>query len=46
MTLTLVLKEGFYLKYKSSISYHSKAMSNVKVIANNQTEGQTDKLTG
>ena len=43
MTLTLVLKKGFYprniyVKYESSITYHSKAMANVKVFVDRQTD--------
>ena len=42
-----VLTQGIYVKYESSITYHSKAMANVKVVADKQTDnltdGQTDK---
>ena len=43
MTLTLVLKKGFtprniYVKYESCITYHSKAMANVKVFSDKHTE--------
>ena len=51
MTLTLVLKKGFYpkeyipyVKYESAITYHSKAMANEKVYwykqADNRRMGQ------
>ena len=56
MTLTLVLKKGFYpnqmcvyvcvcvcVKYESSITYHSKAMANIKVFADKQTDKWTDQ---
>ena len=60
MTLTLVLKKGFYpkeyiyyVKYKSSMTYHSKAMANVEVSTHKQmnkikgqTNGQTDRPKG
>ena len=44
MTLTLVLKKGFYpkeyiiMKYESSTTYDSKAMTNVKVFADKQMD--------
>ena len=44
-----VLPQGIYMKYESSITYHSKAMAKVKVFAdkqtNKQTNGQTDRGT-
>ena len=46
MTLTLVIKKGFYPKEyicKSSFTYNSKAMENVKVFADKQTDGQRDR---
>ena len=48
MTLILVLKKWFtprniYVKYESSIAYHSKAMANVEVFADKQT--QMDRQT-
>ena len=51
MTLTLVLKKWFYpkeyinVKYKGSNTYHLKAMANVKVFADKQTDRQTDGRT-
>ena len=46
MTLTLVLKKGFnprnivhvYVKYESFITDHSKAIANVKVFTDQQTD--------
>ena len=35
-----------YVKYESSITYHSKAMVNVKVFAHKQSDRRTDKRTG
>ena len=52
MTLTLILKKGLYpkdiyVKYESSITYHSKAVANVKVFADKQTDSkQMNKRTG
>ena len=31
-----------YAKYKSSITYHSKVMANIKVFADKQTDKRTD----
>ena len=50
MTLTLVLKKAFYpkeyninyVKYESSITYHSKAMADVKVFADKQMDKWKD----
>ena len=46
MTLTFVLKKGFYpkehnVKYESPITYHLKAMANVKVFADKPTNRGT-----
>ena len=54
MTVTLVLKKGFYPKEyiytvyvtcENSITYHSKAMTNVKVFADKQPVERTDGRT-
>ena len=53
-TLTMVRKKGFYpkeytcicVKYENFITYHSKAMANVTVLADKQTDRQMHQRTG
>ena len=44
MTLTLILTpRNIYEKYESAITYPSKALANVKLFADKQTDRKTDR---
>ena len=46
-TIEIVLPQGIYLEYESFITYHLKAMDNVRVCVHKQRLRQTDdKQTG